>query len=164
MTELSVSNNTLASDSAERTPSPAALKELQTAYMRVGAVSSAVRMWERVFTREDRERLGGDLEEVWPRIGTIQMYMEARSVGFEQALVEVARGLGFLEEATFNWLLRELNISDSTEILQDENPSWNPETGELTLANQDLYRFRVMRTQSKPQLVSCLVNSLHSSC
>jgi len=90
------------------TLSPRALEELQEHYLRVKAAGSAVRLWERVLTPQDRNRLGGDLPTAFQDGGTVGMWMKLRGVSGNRALVEVAKKLNFLDEGTSEWLLREL--------------------------------------------------------
>src|SRR5262249_31367674 len=94
--------------------------ELQTNALRIQAAISAARLWERVLTEGERQRLGGALEEAWRRYGTAGMWMRLRGVSAERAVVEVAHGLGFLDDATCRWLLRELGEvhDDAEEALQ----------------------------------------------
>jgi hypothetical protein len=88
--------------------SPRAFEELQTNALRIKAAVSALRVWERVFSDEDRRRLGGDLEAAWRRYGTAGMWQQLRGVTAGRAVVEVAHVLGFLDEHSRRWLLREL--------------------------------------------------------
>jgi hypothetical protein len=88
---------------------PKHVQELRTQYLRVKAVVSAERMWDRMLTPEDRIRLGGDFEQAFSQQhGTLGMWMKLRGVSAERALIDVAYGTGFLTESTRDWLLREV--------------------------------------------------------
>jgi len=110
----------MATSSGQRSLPQRVVDELQTNALRIQAAMSAAWLWERVLTERERQRLGGALEEAWRRYGTAGMWMRLRGVSAERAVVEVAHGLGFLDDATCRWLLRELGEvhDDAEEALQ----------------------------------------------
>ena len=85
---------------------PAVVDALHTAYARVMPFTSARRLWERVFSDDDKLQLGWNLQKSYKRLGTVRMWMETRHVSFTRAVVEVAHEIGFLDEPTHTWLLR----------------------------------------------------------
>lgn len=87
-------------------PSGMVLEELKTAYQRVRAAPSALRLWERVLSQEDRVRLGGDFAGAYAVHGTVGMWMRLRGVSFQRALVDVAGKIGFITAETQEYLLR----------------------------------------------------------
>lgn len=85
-----------------------AIQELQTAYLRISAPMSAQRLWERVLTPCDRARLGGNFPQAWSTRGTIGMWIDLHGVSGERATIDVAKHLNLLDDATAQWLLREI--------------------------------------------------------
>lgn len=74
-------------------------------------ITSAERMWERLLTEGDRQRLGGDLEKAYRKFGmTAGMWMKLRDVTYEEAVLHLAVQIGFLAPHNFRWLQRELGI------------------------------------------------------
>lgn len=93
-----------------------AIAELQTAYLRIKPPMSAVRLWERVLSPADRVRLGGDRNQAFHDYGTVGMWQLLRGVSGERAVIDVARRLNLLDEATAEWLLREIgDMTDNPE-------------------------------------------------
>lgn len=87
---------------------PQHIQELRTQYLRIKPFVSAQRMWDRMLTEKDQERLGGDLEQAYQAHGTAGMWMKLRGVSLERAVIDVAAGIGFLDQSTCAWLLREV--------------------------------------------------------
>lgn len=87
---------------------PRHVQELRTQYLRIKSFDSAQRMWERLLTEKDRERLGGDLEQAYLTLATAGMWMKLRGVTLERAVVDVAYGIGCMDQSTRDWLLREI--------------------------------------------------------
>jgi len=139
----------MSSDSAPSPWPPDVLEALQTAYGRIEPLTAAERLWHRVFTDEDRLQLGGDLTECYPRLGTVGMWVHVRHVSPERAVVEVARALNFLDEATAEWLLREIGDQPP----QIERPFWNRANGELLWGDQVIRFIRVLREPSNIQRI-----------
>ena len=89
------------------TPLPRVLNELRRTALLISAPASAARLWERYLTPDDRERLGGNLEEAYCRYRTAGMWAELRGVTLQRAVIEVANLIGFLRDEDSEWLLRE---------------------------------------------------------
>src|SRR5436189_3980731 len=85
-----------------------AIKELQTAYLRIKPPMSAVRLWERVLTPADRARLGGNMEQAFADHGTVGMWKKLRGVSGERAVIDVAHKLNLIDDETAEWLKREI--------------------------------------------------------
>ncbi|MCE9556546.1 MAG: hypothetical protein K8T91_24620 [Planctomycetes bacterium] len=84
-------------------------EELQTAYLRVKGSAAAQWLWDRVLTPQEREKLGGELEEAYYQSrGAVGMWMSLRGVSLPQAVVTVATRLGFLNSETGLSILRAL--------------------------------------------------------
>ena len=139
-------------DSSGRTLRREVAQELQTQSLRIKPPVAATRLWERVLTEQDRQQLGGSLEQCYPRLGTAGMWMQIRRVSLERAVIEVARELGFLDQPTANWLLREvgeeLPRSPSASL-----PAWDRKSGILRLGKHTIRRIRVMKDPSNIQQI-----------
>jgi hypothetical protein len=84
-------------------------EEWQTAYLRVKGATVAQWLWHRVLTKEEQQRLGGDLEAALTRHGgAFGMWRQLRGVSFPQAVVAVAVRLNLLDAGTGQALLRAL--------------------------------------------------------
>ncbi len=83
-------------------------REIQTAYQRVRGAVCADRLWKRHLSENDRELLGGSLEEAYKDTGTVRMWANLRKTSLEKATIEVASLLGFLTDSDYRWLLREI--------------------------------------------------------
>lgn len=93
---------------------PKVMAELQRLRLLVQHLMSAQRLWDRL-TPEERRRLGGDLVAAYDRYGrTVGMWKELRGVSQHRAIIEAAYQAGLTDEATKNWLLREIGELDST--------------------------------------------------
>lgn len=102
---------------SQQSLSPRAAEELKTNALRIRAAACALRLWERIFTEEDRQRLGGDLQTAWRKHSTAGMWMMLRGVSLGRAVVEVAHALNLIDASTAGWLLRELGeVSTNPEV------------------------------------------------
>ncbi len=91
-------------------------EELLATSLRVSPPFSALRLWERVLTEQDRARLGGDFQRAFAELGTVGMWMKLRGVSKERALIEVAKRIGFITDETQEFLLRGIgDITDEPE-------------------------------------------------
>jgi hypothetical protein len=81
-------------------------EELHAAYLRVSLAASALRLWERVLTEQDRARLGGDFRRAYTEFGVIGMWMKLRGVSPQRAVIDVAKKIGFITDETRDFLLR----------------------------------------------------------
>ena len=61
------------------------LDELQTASLRVSSASSALRLWERILSKQDRASFDDDFAQAFAKFGTIGMWMKLRGVSAERA-------------------------------------------------------------------------------
>lgn len=139
-------------DSSGRELNPKVAQELQTQSLRIKPPVAATRLWERVLTERERQQLGGSLDACYPRLGTAGMWMRIRGVSLERAVIEVARELGFLDQPTATWLLREvgeeLPRSPSASL-----PAWDRKSGTLRLGKRIIRRVRVMKQPSNIQQI-----------
>ena len=125
--------------------------ELNRARLVIQPFMVAARLWRRLLTAEDRRRLGGSLESAYQRLGTARMWQEARGVSLERAVVDVARGVGRMSEATARWLSRELALDDPPPPA--DRPIWHPEKGKLCFGSRVIRRVRMMRNPSNIQQI-----------
>ncbi len=123
------------------------------AFLRVKAGAVAIRMWERLFTEEDRERLGGDLDTCFAELGTARMWARAKGVSMEQAVIDVARGLELMSEQTANWLMRELKIEAPGATAHTDRPYWDAAQGKLRFGGRVIRTIRVMKNPSNIQRI-----------
>src|SRR5689334_11731497 len=72
----------------------------KTAVLRVRLPLTALLLWERVLSDDDRRRLGGDLDAALKRYNAAGMWMFLRGVSHERAVVEVARALNLIDAPT----------------------------------------------------------------
>lgn len=96
----------MTSDSAD-VLSTKAIREFQTAELRIRGSVSALHLWERHLTPEERDRLGGDVELAFRKRGTAGMWVALHGVTWQRAVVDVAHKIGFLCDSDHQWLLRE---------------------------------------------------------
>lgn len=84
-----------------------AKREWDTASLRVKGTAAAERLWDRVLTAEDQQRLGGDLEAAYARYhGAVGMWMHLRGVSRARAVVDVGVRTNFLDADSGRVLLR----------------------------------------------------------
>jgi len=111
---------------------PAAIEEFRHIYDRVQNYTSVHRVWDRVFTADERQRLGGDLVTAdRNHFGPAGMWVHLHGGTGERAIVELAQQLGFANDAKGAWLLRELGEEVSTPTHADDRPRWDKARGEL---------------------------------
>jgi len=77
----------------------------QASLLRSAAVAS--RLWENVMTTRERRRLGGNLDRIWRKHGTVGIWMKLRRVPAVQAIVEITDKLGQLPQSREESLLRK---------------------------------------------------------
>ena len=84
-------------------------------------ISAAQHLWDRVLTRDDRKRLGGNFVAAYQQHGTAGMWAKLRGVSRQRAAVDVGHALGLLDAPAHQWLLRELREvpKDSEQLVRD---------------------------------------------
>jgi len=102
---------------------------------------AADRLWERL-AEEERERLGGDVRAAYERCpSAARMWAELYRVSQFRAYLEAGHELGFVSDADYHWLMREIGESEE----DDENRSslcWDRQTRELRLGSRIIRRVR----------------------
>jgi hypothetical protein len=96
-------------------------EELRINFLRVRAPGRAIDLWDRIFTADDRRRLGGNLQSVFDEYGTAGMWAKLRGTSDERAIVDVALELGFIDDRKHRWLLRELGEFDEDAEMAVQN-------------------------------------------
>ncbi|HVK08843.1 MAG TPA: hypothetical protein VM597_08720 [Gemmataceae bacterium] len=114
------------------------LEHLQTNARRVQPFVCADRLWRLVLTPADRERLGDDLMAAYADGGTVGMWVRLRGVSPVRAVIDVAKALNLLDEATHRWLLRE--TGESVEDPEDVRTKVAP-TADLVLVERPRQAF-----------------------
>ena len=140
-------------DSRGRPMSQPVIAELRTAALRIRPAAVAQRVWERVFVERDRRQLGGCLQECWPRLGTLRMWMRVRGGSIEQALIDVAESVNLMDARTATWLRRELDLDNPTSDAAQDQPNWNPDRGELRFSGGVIRRLRVLSNPTNIQRI-----------
>jgi hypothetical protein len=79
------------------------------------------------------------------------MWREVRGGSPEQAIVETAHAIGFLDQNGYQWLLREIGVTESP--AHAERPQWNPTTGELRFGGRVVRKVRILKRRSGPHLI-----------
>lgn len=93
----------------------------------------AAKVWEQLLTADDRARLGGDLSEAWFNLkGTMGIYMRARHVTYERAILEIAWGLGQIHEANYQRLLSAIGGQNAGNLV----PNWDRQRLQLSLGDR----------------------------
>lgn len=91
-----------------RQPSARAVEEFQTVEIRTQLLISAENLWERHFTAEERQRLGGNLNRAYCDCGgTAQMWQKLNGGTVVRALLDVAIRINVVSKGDYQWLLRE---------------------------------------------------------
>ncbi len=132
---------------------PKVMEELQTQYLRIKAFVSATRLWERVLTNQERQRLGGEVEGSHAKLGTVGMWQAVRGGSDARAVIDIAQALGFLDQTGYHWLLGE--IGEKPRKVQEplHRPTWDAREGELRLAGQVIRPVRVLGKPSNVQII-----------
>ena len=85
-----------------------AFEKFQEATARVRGVLAASQLWERVFSAEERKRLGNDLDlAVKKHKHATGMWASVHGCNLTRAVIEVANKLNHLSAEDREWLLRE---------------------------------------------------------
>lgn len=82
------------------------VEELRAISLQVRPATSALRLWERALSEQDRARFAGDFATAYAEHGTVGIWMKLRGVSPERALIEVAKKIGFISDETQDFLLR----------------------------------------------------------
>jgi hypothetical protein len=109
---------------------------------------AAERLWERVFTDDDRARLGGGLEPAIESFhNAITMWMHLYGESRDVATVQVAQALDLVSDGDARWLLGYQPPRPRVV------PQWNAERGELTYPGQVVRRVRLLKSPSNVQML-----------
>lgn len=96
-----------------------AFEKLREASLRVRTPNTAVDLWDKVFTPQERARLGGDLDAAYERGGAVRMWATVYGCTDVRAVIDIAHKLNHLSPGDREWLLKEsgehLNAEDAYE-------------------------------------------------
>lgn len=120
-----------------------ALAAFKKHFMHIHLMLMARRLWDRVLRLDDRAKLGENFEAAINRHKTtIGMWRVLHpGVSEEQAVLDISKSMSTMDEATYNWLMREM-VSDPQRI-RGERPDWNRDCGILTFRGEVIRRVRV---------------------
>jgi hypothetical protein len=123
---------------------PQALATLGELELKMAHYSSAEKLWRKVFSETDRERLGGPFKAAFAQHGTFGMWIELRGGSPLRALIDSGHAIGYLSKVDHQWLLRE--IGESEDPAEDGGSlRWDRTTRELTLGSRIIRRVRSLR-------------------
>jgi hypothetical protein len=142
----------VASNAPPRTSNSEVIEELQRLALCIQPLVSAERLWERVLSDGDRRRLGGDCRASYATLGTAGMWKELHGGSPEQVVLEVARKLGFVDQTTYEWLLRAVG-KNAPAVPRPDRPVWNGATGELRWKSRVIRRVRAFTQASNIHVI-----------
>ena len=140
-------------DTAGRPIQPSIVRDLETLRGRIVPALVAAEVWHDVFSDSDRQRLGGEIEECWQELGTAGMWMKARDVSLERALLDIAEATGMVSCRVLRRLERALSLERTDVSTTDDRPVWNVDSGELMYRGAVIRKCRIKKGGSKPQVV-----------
>lgn len=128
---------------------------LQQAGRRVLLVESQCLFWEQVLTDAEREELGDPQTAFKQYGGIIGVWRKLHGGSQPRAIIESAYRIGHLDQASREWLLREIGEypEASTQVPETPRPAWRQEVGELLFGKELIRRVRVMKTPSNVQRI-----------
>ncbi len=115
---------------------------LQEASLRLRNGTVALRLWERVFTDEDRKKCGNDVESCYGNDGVIGMWKKARGGNDYEAVLNAALAVGFLTDQAYEELCRACSVRSGSHL--PEKPHWDKDARRLT------YRGELVREVKRP--------------
>ena len=132
-------------------------KKLEELEPRVQGVAAATAIWTRNFTDAERRTLGDDAYIAWKNNGrTAGMWAAVREVSRDQAIVQIAYALDWLDTQTTNELLAALGAGQG----DVRKPRWLKEKGELWFEGEIV---RKIRATARATNVVALLDALEES-
>ncbi|QDU61032.1 hypothetical protein Pan216_18850 [Planctomycetes bacterium Pan216] len=132
-------------------------RDWNTAESQVNSTNSALRMWNRVLTVEERQSLGGDIKKLdrhYDNGGTARIYMQLRNCSYTRAVLELARDLELLSERTANEMLHIAGESeDGRSTSPKSRPVWDRERGQLLFGGQLVRRVSIKEPPTNIELI-----------
>jgi len=127
-------------------------KKLEELSLRVHGVVAAMAVWTREFSDAERKALGDDAYNAWKQHGgTAGMWAAVREVSRDQAIVEIAHKLDWLDTQTTNELLKALGAGQG----DTRKPRWLKDRGELWFDGKVVRKIRA--TTRAKNVVAILV-------
>ena len=116
--------------------------EFQRLHGLIEAPGTAMRLWERVLTPDERQSLGGDIRAAFEPRGVVATWMKVRGGELPRALVDLAFEMEIISDQKRKWLLRE--IGEEPFIAQEPQiPIWNRDLGELCFNGSVVRKVRI---------------------
>jgi hypothetical protein len=101
-------------------PKPWHDEQMQTARHRIRSPQTAIELWERVFSPEERQRLGGDFDAAFLRHGTAGMFQKLHGSSLKRAIIDVAFLMGHMDAHTRTALLHRFGENQDPEQAIDK--------------------------------------------
>ena len=120
-------------------------EELNRHRRRLQDPHKAQHVWDLLLSEDERNRLGS-LEVEYQNHQTIGIWMRAKNVSKELAIIQLAKAFG-MPSSEYNWMLKALGESVPAEDFVLGRPHWDRERGELTL-NSEVIRVIARRNQA----------------
>lgn len=132
-------------------------KKLEELEPRVQGVAAATAIWTRNFTDAEQRTLGDDAYIAWKNNGrTAGMWAAVREVSRDQAIVQIAYALDWLDTQTTNELLAALGAGQG----DVRKPRWLKDKGELWFEGKIV---RKIRATARATNVVALLDALEES-
>jgi hypothetical protein len=126
-------------------------EELGAQYLRIKPLAAAERMWERLLTPRERKQLGDDLVGAFEVLGTVGIWEKVRGGSPARAVIEVAYGIGFLDQTSRDWLIREIGERGTRSSQTSDRPTWDRTNGELRFRGEVIRKVRMLKNPSNIQ-------------
>lgn len=127
-------------------------KELHKHKSRMQDPDTASHVWTHLLTQAERQRLRS-LEEEYQEGRTIGIWMRAKNVSHELAIIQLARAHG-LPLIDYSWLLSMIDQEEPVTELVSGRPHWDLERGKLFFEGKVIRR--VLRIRQATGIVAIL--------
>lgn len=120
---------------------------------RIGGPTIAMDVWDRLMSERERERLGGNLDTAYRlHRGIVRMWMHIRNVSDARAIADIGYGIGLLDSARHEWLLKELGEKANSTTPIDV-PAWDHSTGKLFYRGKPVRSVRSLKRTNVVQVL-----------
>lgn len=126
---------------------------MKTTFMRINTSASIARIWQALLTQPQRRSLGVDCQAAYTAHGDAAgMWSKLhRGCSRPRAIIELGKRLNFLDDLSYQWLLRE--IGETHGPRDDSRPEWNPNRGQLLFGGKVIRKVRLMEEPSRVQVI-----------
>ncbi len=108
-----------------KAPSDKAIEKLQETALRIRTPKTAYDLWIEVFSENQRQRLGGDVDTAYANGGSIKMWSRVYGCTEVRAVIEIAYLFNFLTPHHRKWLLAEFGELLDADAAYDDAISRN---------------------------------------